>query len=258
MSHNRLVRIPVFNPLSFLIYLQFSPTQSSTIPSHINNTLTLDRSLELDGPYGSTPHSAPITHGFSRKKHPLVNNISSHHRFSYLDRPSSRLSEPAFALVEEDDEYVEMDENMDDTIRGIAVSSAPAFTRPASVASMLYEPVHAIATPRPTLLFAIASDNVEEVRRVLESGEAGPNDDVGPQSALAFALTANQLKHKTDIVKLLLAHGANPSSLKETNGDASRASSSSSDLSPRRPTGSPSHILDTMDPATRFVVAQDL
>lgn len=60
-------------------------------------------------------------------------------------------------------------------------------------------------------MFAIASDNVEEVERVLNHGEAGPNDQVGPQSALEFALTNDQLTNKMEIVKTLLAYGADPS-----------------------------------------------
>jgi hypothetical protein len=59
-------------------------------------------------------------------------------------------------------------------------------------------------------MFAIASD-VEQVRQVLESGVAGPNDSFGPQSALAFALTNNRLRHKIDIVKTLLGYCADPS-----------------------------------------------
>ncbi|KAG2350087.1 P-loop containing nucleoside triphosphate hydrolase protein [Suillus weaverae] len=66
----------------------------------------------------------------------------------------------------------------------------------------------------PTLLFAIASDDVNEVRQVLESGEAGPNDQVGPQSALAFTLTNDKLSHKNEIIKALLAYGADPSALR--------------------------------------------
>lgn len=80
--------------------------------------------------------------------------------------------------------------------------------------SVLAPPVHAIATPKPTLLFAIASDDVDQVRQVLESGEAGPNDSVGPQSALAFTLTNDKLAHKQEIVKALLAYGATPSALR--------------------------------------------
>jgi len=76
------------------------------------------------------------------------------------------------------------------------------------------QPSHAIATPRPTLMFAIASDDVSEVRRVLDSGEANPNDQVGPQSALKFALTNEQLTNRLEIVKTLLAYGADPAGLR--------------------------------------------
>lgn len=131
------------------------------------------------------------------------------------------------------------------------MSSAPPYVRPSSAASFVQEPVHAIATPRPTLLFAIASDNVDEVRRVLESGEAGPNDDVGPQSALAFALTANNLKHKTDIVKLLLAHGANPSSLRSSSGHGAGRSSVSSFGQATGADAGRADIFANVDPATR-------
>lgn len=77
------------------------------------------------------------------------------------------------------------------------------------------QPSHAIATPRPTLMFAIASDDVSQVQRVLESGEANPNDQVGPQSALKFALTNDQLTNRLEIVKTLLAYGADPAGLKD-------------------------------------------
>ncbi|KAI5122213.1 hypothetical protein M0805_002702 [Coniferiporia weirii] len=95
--------------------------------------------------------------------------------------------------------------------------SAPLVSPPAAnytpAPAYIPTPSHAIATPRPTLIFAIASDDPAEVERVLASGEARPNDDVGPQSALEFALTNDALVHKTEIVKLLLAYGANPSTL---------------------------------------------
>jgi len=109
-------------------------------------------------------------------------------------------------------------------------------------------PVHAIATPPPTLLFAIASDDVDQVRRALESGVASPNDQVGPQSALAFTLTNDRLTHKVDIVKALLAYGADPAALNnpELNPPNKRASESSTAASPP-----PATMLDVMDPATR-------
>ena len=78
------------------------------------------------------------------------------------------------------------------------------------------QPSHAIATPRPNLMFAIASDDVSQVQRVLDSGEADPNDQVGPQSALKFALTNNQLTNRLEIVKTLLAYGADPAGLRDS------------------------------------------
>jgi hypothetical protein len=75
---------------------------------------------------------------------------------------------------------------------------------------------HAIATPRPTLMFAIAGDDVSQVQRVLDSGEADPNDQVGPQSALRFALTNDQLTNRLEIVKTLLAYGADPAGLMDS------------------------------------------
>ncbi|KIL67162.1 hypothetical protein M378DRAFT_185841 [Amanita muscaria Koide BX008] len=69
--------------------------------------------------------------------------------------------------------------------------------------------------PKPTLFFAIASDNADEVRKVLERGEVGPNESIGPQSALEFVLTNDQLMYKAEMVKILLAYGADPSVVKE-------------------------------------------
>ncbi|KIK92311.1 hypothetical protein PAXRUDRAFT_147605, partial [Paxillus rubicundulus Ve08.2h10] len=112
-------------------------------------------------------------------------------------------------------------------------------------------PVHAIATPKPTLLFAIASDDVEQVRQVLESGEAGPNDLVGPQSALAFTLTNDKLAHKQEIVKALLAYGANPSALRNPALNPAARAESDELITPP-----PETTLEGMDPATRYFVVR--
>ncbi|KAJ7193846.1 hypothetical protein GGX14DRAFT_587860 [Mycena pura] len=66
------------------------------------------------------------------------------------------------------------------------------------------------ATPRPTLLFAIASDDPDAVRRVLEAGEAQATDSAGPagQSALQFTLSNTQLSTRLEIARVLLAFGA--------------------------------------------------
>lgn len=49
--------------------------------------------------------------------------------------------------------------------------------------------------------------------RILASGEAHPDDRAGPDDlpALVFSLANDQLKNKTEIVKTLLSHGADPS-----------------------------------------------
>jgi len=104
--------------------------------------------------------------------------------------------------------------------------SAPVFTKdpgPSTITNSSYpsrthtrrQPSHAIATPRPTLMFAIASDDVSQVQRVLDNGEANPNDQVGPHSALKFALTSDQLTNRLEIVKTLLAYGADPAGLRD-------------------------------------------
>lgn len=178
-------------------------------------------------------------------------------------RSSSQPSEPLPEDTAEAQEY--LDDDIDDegrdhlgdldrtvVMRSTEIASASPFARPSSMASFIHEPIHAIATPRPTLLFAIASDNVDEVRRVLEAGEASPNDDVGPQSALAFTLTSNQLKHKTEMVKLLLAHGANPSSLKDVSGHALKSPGTPAGLSGSgTPQNTATALLEQVDPATR-------
>lgn len=217
------------------------------------------------------PHSAPISRPTSWQKFPdsrrssRTSSILLPSNRSSL-RPSSRLSERLVPLDEnaevifnhtedgERDDYQFEDNELDDTIRGPAISPPEqVYSRPPSV---LHSPIHAIATPRPSLLFAIASDDVEEVRKVLESGEAGPNDEVGPQSALAFTLTANNLNHKMEIVKLLLAHGANPSTLRDGNHSGSSSAGGHSDFDSGHGTPSMTAVIENADPATRYYIAR--
>jgi hypothetical protein len=87
-------------------------------------------------------------------------------------------------------------------------------------------------------MFAIASDDVSQVRKALDSGEANPNDQVGPQSALQFALTNNQLTNRLEIVKTLLAYGADPAGLKNSSGGQGHSRRSSVVIS----SSSPAHI----------------
>jgi hypothetical protein len=67
-------------------------------------------------------------------------------------------------------------------------------------------------TPRPDLLFAIAADDPGAVRTVLDGG-ADANASLGPQTALAFAVANPGLGRKADIVKALLAYGADTRAL---------------------------------------------
>ena len=71
------------------------------------------------------------------------------------------------------------------------------------------------AAGKPLLIFAIAKDDPQEVERLLASGEATANDRAGPDElpALLFAMGNDGLKNKTQIVKTLLAYGADPSVL---------------------------------------------
>ncbi|EKM82382.1 hypothetical protein AGABI1DRAFT_67991 [Agaricus bisporus var. burnettii JB137-S8] len=112
-------------------------------------------------------------------------------------------------------------------------------------------------------MFAIASDDVAEVKRVLESGDAGPNDAVGPQTALEFALTNGQLVNKMDIVKTLLAYGADPRAVKQYNGIQRRGSVMVEDLISGNVPGDvqepPSDnavtsLMDEIDPALKYYV----
>ncbi|KAI9070060.1 hypothetical protein FKP32DRAFT_21591, partial [Trametes sanguinea] len=202
--------------------LQLSSPRSSIIP-RTSNTLGPSKRDSLSHiipvTSDSQPASAPITRPpswqqrFSKRRSLLV---QPSRRLSYLSeqyaRSESRLSEPIAEGREDDFDDEEDADQLDETIRRPVSSQSATQPRPES---MLFIPVHAIATPRPTLLFALASDNLEEVRRVLESGEARPNDDVGPQSALAFTLANDKLKNKMAMVKLLLAYGADASALRD-------------------------------------------
>ncbi|KAG6334516.1 hypothetical protein ID866_4569 [Astraeus odoratus] len=152
---------------------------------------------------------------------------------------ASTLSCP-YVLCEED--------NVEDPSSSHPVESG--YDHAARPASASEAPVHALATPKPTLLFAIASDDVEQVRKVLDNGEAGPNDAVGPQSALAFTLTNDKLAHKKDIVKALLAYGADPGALRNpTLNPAARVEEGDADPPPET-------TLEGMDPATRYFVTR--
>lgn len=229
------------------------PNNSSVTQTPADYSLTLDDSDRMLSRSRSTS-IATSSASRNRDSSPGTSYIS--HRLSHIIRSSSRLSEPIRPIPEDEEYDNDANPSSELTVRADGdqpLASAPPYDRPPSVTSF-HEPAHAIATPRPTLLFAIASDNVDEVRRVLESGEAGPNDDVGPQSALAFALTAGNLGHRKDIVKLLLGHGANPASLRAQPGHSARSSVSSFAQAAGTDGVVRPDMLENLDPATRWDV----
>lgn len=127
----------------------------------------------------------------------------------------SSISEPLFGPMDRNP----VAEDDDDTYRFESFRSKQLHHGPLSApinrSTSSRSPSYSVIAPRPTLMFAIASDDVSEVARVLESGSASANDEAGPQSALAFALSSETLQHKLDIAKVLLAYGADPSNVKE-------------------------------------------
>ena len=104
--------------------------------------------------------------------------------------------------------------------------------------------------PERSLMFAIASDDAKSVHHVLEHGYVDPNEAMGPQSALAFALTNERLAHKLDIVKALLAYGADPSALRNPELNPPHRDISAGE-DPMLLSPPPTTTLEVMDPAIR-------
>jgi hypothetical protein len=133
-------------------------------------------------------------------------------------------------------------------------TSTPAPQRKSSLLSLAPA---STAVQEHSLMFAIASDDAKSVHHVLEHGHADPNESMGPQSALAFALTNERLAHKLDIVKSLLAYGADPMALRNPILNPPLRNTSASDdlilLSPP-----PTTTLEVMDPAMRYVPVRAL
>lgn len=243
--------------LSSTISLGHNPLLSSPCHSlleHNRNTLASSDGHSRTSPV--SPHfqssqnnnqsqcSPPSTSGPTQPSSWRLSNYRANSRsYTAADRwPSRRNSTLSFSYVP--GEEVEIDGSLspgpDQSIHGDHIP------RPASASEGL---IHAIATPKPTLLFAIASDDVEQVRKVLDSGEAGPNDPVGPQSALAFTLTNDKLARRNDIVKVLLAYGADPSALR--NPALNPTARAEGNVGPP-----PETTLEGMDPATRYFMAR--
>lgn len=172
---------------------------------------------EMEPPLG--PRSASALELSKPPWSPARGVPQGHHSHQSLPR----LLEPELSEEQESDD--ESNEDLDRTIRR-ALPTAPLpqpLSNPEpereSVRASISAPVSAsgYTSAKPTLLFAIASDDAEEVQKALQ--EEGPgsldvNDAIGPndQSAMAFMLMNDQLKNKLPILKVLLGHGANPDS----------------------------------------------
>lgn len=256
ISRNPLVCISHAVSLTHQTVVQLFSARSSPITKHIRNSLlpsrnvsTLLSSHQLNNLSElSEPRSAPISsssqwHTPSAVPDNLTRPIHNGHE------PLSGFSEPSFVQEDDDEDNEDNGEDIgydhyDYTIRR-PLPTVPHTAPITRTNSICRPPMYAIATPPPTLMFAIASDDVDQVRRVLENGEAGPNDLVGPQSALTFTLTNDQLTHKIDIVKTLLAYGADPTVLKKERLMQPPAQDDNTTVLPSNP------LTNVMDPATR-------
>ncbi|KAG6817779.1 hypothetical protein H0H87_003187 [Tephrocybe sp. NHM501043] len=249
--------------------LLLSSNRTSVIPEHVRNTqfttddipsplssihirrLTTFSTLDYD-----SPRSAPLSRPSSWQNNPPA-DMTELSEFTQNDlgfhRPFSRVSETSF--IYEDDEEEEgntIQEDQDDHVIHRALPIVPHSAPVDHRASAIPPPIFSVVTPKPTLIFAIASDDVKQVRQVLESGDASPNDAVGPQSALAFALTNDQLTHKMEIVKTLLAFGADPKMVIQS-ASTSDSSYGVQSMEVTEPSSHPT-LMDALDPATRYYV----
>lgn len=173
----------------------------------------------------------------------------------YYPRPSSRISEPISRVEEED---VDADTTLiappPATASLIRSSSAFALHPPDPITRPLSAFSFHPATPRPDLLFALASDDVDQVRVALENGNVTANDQVGPQCALAFTLSNDQITNKLDIVKTLLAYGADPNALDDP--ALNPPARSPSGVDPDQGLPSLGTNVENLDPATRYYVSR--
>lgn len=110
----------------------------------------------------------------------------------------------------------------------------------------------ASSPPRPQLLFAIASDQPEEVERLLSTGEASVEEPTGSgQGLLEFTVANENLKNKTEIVKILLKYGADPEQLRRSGLHASYEGAEVPAVSPSLA----KRLDDGMNPALKYVYA---
>ncbi|KAF9532903.1 hypothetical protein CPB83DRAFT_784156 [Crepidotus variabilis] len=244
LSHNRLIssrssHIPQPNRLSISEHDNTFTSTSSFASGDIYNL--------FPPPPQDEPQSAPLT---------------SWRHSTLGPRPSSRLSEPFYERDEELDEDTTGSsfrrDPYDETIRQPVLPHTAPVTRSSTAMQLShpYQPPYAVETPRPTLMFAIASNDLDQVLQVLESGEVNPNEAVGPQSALAFAMGNDKLTNKLGIVKALLAYGADPATAKAEPSSRRPGQEESVANVEGEDDGAQKlkTLLDDMDPATRYFV----
>ncbi|KAF9518501.1 hypothetical protein BS47DRAFT_1482562 [Hydnum rufescens UP504] len=137
-----------------------------------------------------------------------------------------------------------------------SASTATHFPRPPTAFS--HSRSVASSSSRPHLFFALASDSPKQVSKLLNSGQADANDTAGPFDlpALIFSLSNDQLVNKTEIVKTLLGHGADPSVVEHL--VPSRSSADAVDPDNEEPDESPlaEKIRSAMNPAIRYYLGR--
>ncbi|KAJ7264886.1 hypothetical protein B0H12DRAFT_213503 [Mycena haematopus] len=186
-------------------YSVHSASPSLSVPSSHSTPIPINTNTTQDNDYIRTRHDT-IRPG--QAKHDLERALRS----APLQHSWPTAPDPVAQDQNPDDDDSNEDGNTDTIRRRIPpppIQIPPTHaTSPLRAASALGF-VHP-ATPRPTLLFAIASDDPEAVRRVLEAGEALATDTAGPagESALQFTLANKQLTKRFEIARVLLAFGA--------------------------------------------------
>ncbi|KDR73661.1 hypothetical protein GALMADRAFT_228107 [Galerina marginata CBS 339.88] len=228
-----------------------SSARSSLLPLHIRNSL-LTSDLRTRSP---SPLSPFLKNHANLDDPPQSAPATSWRQSVNYSRPSSRLSEPFYERDEDDEDDTTGRFSRNDPFGEIIRRPIPQAPNTAPVThapSSLHQPMYAIETPKPTLMFAIASDNVDQVREVLESGDANPNETVGPQSALEFVLTNDKLSNKLDIVKTLLAYGADPAVAKNIPAPDAPRQEQGEQQTGLEDNCQMKTLLDELDPATRY------